>query len=167
MMDTAEMVRDVVAPILAARDLELYDLEVHSSMVRVIVDRPGGVDLDTLGDVTRAVSRELDDADPIAGRYTLEVTSPGVERPLRTPEQFIRAVGETVKVKTTIELDGQRRLEGVLLAADQSGITLEAEPGSNYTLGYGDIAKARTVFAWGTPRPSSPGSNRKKKERKS
>lgn len=167
MTDAAETVRDVVAPILAARELELYDIEVHSSMVRVIVDRPGGVDLDTLGDVTRAVSRGLDDADPIAHRYTLEVTSPGVERPLRTPEQFIRAVGETVKVKTAVELDGQRRLEGVLLTADQSGITLEAEQGSNYTLGYGDIAKARTVFAWGTPRPSSPGSNRKKRERRS
>lgn len=163
MTETAERVRDVVASILASRELDLYDLEVHSSTVRVIVDRPGGVDLDTLGDVTRAVSRGLDDADPIGHRYTLEVTSPGVERPLRTPEQFIRAVGETVKVKTTIELDGERRLEGVLVAADQSGITLEAERGeSNYTLGYGDIAKARTVFAWGTPRPPSPGSNRKR-----
>lgn len=172
MTGASDRIRDVVVPLLASRELELYDIEMHDTLVRVIVDRAGGVDLETLGDVTRAVSRALDEADPIAHRYTLEVSSPGVERRLRTPEQFIGAVGETVKVKTTVDLDGQRRFEGLLAAADESSITIRAdEDGSEagspeLTLDYGDIAKARTVFEWGTPRPATSGRNKRKRERK-
>lgn len=162
MADAPQRIRDVVLPVLSTRDLELYDLELHSSLVRVIVDRPGGVDLDALGDVTRAVSRALDEADPIAHRYTLEVTSPGVERPLRTPEQFRRAVGEDVRVKTTPGVDGARRIDGVLVAADESGVTVrEPDSAAEHTVAYGDIAKARTVFEWGTPAPASPGTHQR------
>src|SRR5215207_5860794 len=100
-MAMIERVRDLVLPILADHEVEFYDIEIEGPLVRVVVDRSGGLDLDVLSAVTRAVSRALDDADPIGHRYTLEVTSPGLERKLRTPEQFVRAVGETVKVKTT------------------------------------------------------------------
>lgn len=166
MSAASDRIRDVVAPVLASRDLALYDVEMHSTLVRVVVDRPGGVDLEALGEATRAVSRALDDADPIAHRYTLEVSSPGVERPLRTSEHFVGAVGETVKVKTADELDGQRRFEGVLVAADDAGITIRTGEGPELTLGYGDIARARTVFEWGTSRPAASGRNKRKRERK-
>lgn len=173
MTEATDRIRDVVLPLLAARELELYDIELHDTLVRVIVDRPGGVDLDALGALTRDVSRALDQADPITHRYTLEVSSPGVERRLRTPDHFIGAVGETVKVKTTVEVDGQRRFEGVLAAAGESGITIRAaegggdgEPASEHTLGYGDIARARTVFEWGSSRQATSGRNKKKRERK-
>jgi ribosome maturation factor RimP len=99
------------------------------------------------------VSRALDDADPIGHRYTLEVTSPGLERSLRTPEQFARAVGEVVRVKTRSDVEGERRVEGVLSAADTDGITV-----AERTLGYHEIERARTVFEWGTE---------KKRERRS
>lgn len=162
-----QRVRDAVAPVLGAHRLELYDIEVHRTLVRVIVDRPDGVGLDDLGKATRAVSRALDDADPIAHRYTLEVTSPGVERPLRTPNQFARAVGETVKVKTLEPVDGTRRLEGVLIGADDMGITVRIdEPAASDSgdvtraLAYRDIARARTVFHWG-------GEDKQKRERRS
>lgn len=174
MVEPSERIRDVVLPVLSTRELELYDMEMHSSLLRVIVDRPGGVDLEVLGEATRAISRALDEADPITHRYTLEVTSPGVERPLRRPEQFLRAVGEEVRVKTTAGVDGARRFQGVLVAADESGITVqEPDSGVEQTLPYGDIAKARTVFEWGTPASGTqstskrPGTSKRKREPRS
>src|SRR5262245_1459787 len=131
-MTVAEQVREIVLPLLPEHEVELYDIFVQGPLVRVIVDRQGGVDLEALAGVTRSVSRALDEADPIVHQYTLEVTSPGVERPLRTPEQFLRAVGEVVSVKTLPGVDGDRRVQGVLEAADERGITVrpEAEAGT-------------------------------------
>jgi ribosome maturation factor RimP len=155
MTSEVERLRDAVQPVLDAHHLELYDVEVHRTIVRVIVDRPGGVGLDDIGEVTPVISRAVDSADPIPHRYTLEVTSPGVERPLRTPDQFMRAVGETVKVKAAPAVDDERRLQGVLTAADDTGITLRIDEeagasgaGPTRTLAYTDIARARTVFEW-------------------
>jgi ribosome maturation factor RimP len=152
-MATTETVRDIVLPILSTHEVDLYDVDVQGPLVRVVVDRAGGVDLEVLSSVTRAVSRALDAADPIGHRYTLEVTSPGLERQLRTPEQFARAVGEMVKVKTKPDVEGDRRVEGVLSVADGEGITV-----GERTIAYHDIERARTVFEWGTE---------KKRERRS
>jgi ribosome maturation factor RimP len=178
-MNVADRVRDIVLPVLSGHGVELYDVEVAGPLVRVVVDREGGVDLETLGAVTRAVSRALDESDPVPTRYTLEVTSPGVERRLRTPEQFARAIGEVVKVRTIADVAGERRLQGVLAAADEDGITVRspAGPGEDgagetvRTLAYGEIERARTVFEWGTPAPK-PGHaaatprSRKKRDRR-
>lgn len=152
-MSVTDRVKDIVLPILSTHEVDLYDVDVQGPLVRVVVDRSGGVDLEVLSAVTRAVSRALDDADPIGHRYTLEVTSPGLERQLRTPEQFARAVGEVVKVKTKADVEGERRFEGVLSAADAGGITV-----GERTFGYHEIERARTVFEWGTE---------KKRERRS
>jgi ribosome maturation factor RimP len=167
-MTVADRVRDVVVPLLDQRRLELYDIELAGPVLRVVVDRAGGLDLDALADATRAVSRALDEADPIAGRYTLEVTSPGLERPLRTPQHFARAVGESVKVKVTAAAageSGERRLAGVLAAADDDGITVRDEAGpegpAEHRLAYADIERARTVFEWGpAPKPGKGPSRR-------
>lgn len=180
-MAVADRVRDVVLPVLSTHEVELYDLDVEGPLVRVVVDRAGGVNLDDLSAVTRAVSRALDDADPITHRYTLEVTSPGVERPLRTPEQFARAVGEVVKVRALTGGEGERRVQGVLAAADEHGITIvpdgavDAEANGapqERTLSYDEIERARTVFEWGTPgpkpgRPAASRGSKKKRERRS
>ncbi|MGD0313545.1 MAG: ribosome maturation factor RimP [Acidimicrobiales bacterium] len=154
------MVEELVAhlqPVLAAADLELVDVELRSGVLLVTVDRDGGVDLEALTDANRAVSSLLDDLDPIPGRYTLEVSSPGVERNLRTPAHFAKAVGETVTVKTRPQVPGERRLRGVLAAADEHGLRLSVDggPEGGVSLAYSDIDKARTVFVWGPTR--SPG----------
>jgi ribosome maturation factor RimP len=138
-------------PVVSAADLELVDVELRSGVLLVTVDKAGGVDLEALTDANRAVSSVLDELDPIPGRYTLEVSSPGVERTLRTPAHFIKAIGETVTVKTRPQVPGERRLRGELLAADQTGLELAVEGAEDgrMRLAYSDIDRARTVFVWG------------------
>ncbi len=145
---------DQLQPVVAAAHLELVDVELRSGVLLVTVDREGGVDLEALTDANRAVSSLLDELDPIPGRYTLEASSPGVERTLRTPAHFVKAVGETVTVKTRPQVPGDRRLRGVLAAADQDGLTVVVEGGAEggTRLAYSDIDKARTVFVWGPER---------------
>ena len=161
-MTIVERVRAVVSPLLADLGLEVYDVEHAGGTLRITVDREGGVDLDTIALATRIVSRELDHSDPIPGRYTLEVTSPGLERNLRTPGHFERAVGTVVNVRTHPDVEGERRVRGELAAADGDGITVKQDDGVERRLRYDEIERARTVFEWGpTPRPVKPGSQKK------
>jgi ribosome maturation factor RimP len=155
-MDPAAAVHDLVIPLLSATGLELYDVEVGPGVVRVLVDRPGGADLDAITEATSAISSALDAADVIRGRYTLEVSSPGLERPLRRPEHYHHFIGSTVAVKTHPGVEGERRLEGELLTADDEGISLRTEAGEVHLLAYRDIQRARSVFYWGpAPKPTA------------
>jgi ribosome maturation factor RimP len=145
---------DALSPLLEARGLDLVDVVLHGGELEVFVDRPGGVDLDVLSEATRAVSNALDEIDPIPGRYTLTVSSPGLERRLRTPAHFARAIGETVTLRTHAGTDEVRRYTGTLEGADESGCTLVGPevPGGSLHVAYDEIDRARTVFAWG-PQP--------------
>ena len=150
-MSVSEHVRALVEPVILPLGLELVDVEHVGATLRVSVDRPGGVDLDTISAASEAVSAVLDhaDPDPVPGRYTLEVSSPGVERPLRTPQHFQKAVGTQVSVRTFPGVDGERRVEGVLTEADDEGVVVGGR-----RIGYGEIERARTVFVWGpAPKP--------------
>jgi ribosome maturation factor RimP len=159
-MTVTDRVRHLVDPLLSDLGLEIYDIEQAAGTLRITIDRPGGVDLEALALATRVVSRELDNHDPIPGRYTLEVSSPGLERPLRLPEHFQRAVGTDVSVRTHPRDGGARRLSGVLSAVDDDGIVVTVtEPGEaelgDHRLRYADIDRCRTVFRWGaSPKPS-------------
>lgn len=127
---------------LAGEKVELDDLELAGKTLRVVVDAEGGVDLDHIADLSRGISRLLDDHDDvIAGSYNLEVTSPGLERKLRRPEQFAKSLGREVAVTT---VDG-RALKGTLVAADGTGLTVEVG-GLGHTMDYQDVKKARTIF---------------------
>jgi ribosome maturation factor RimP len=164
-MGPAESIRELVEPVLAAAGLECWDVVLAPGVVRVLVDRPGGVDLDTLGIISHDVSAILDthEAGP-TGRYQLEVSSPGVERTLRTPAQFRRFLGSVLSVKTAAPVDGERRFHGVLRAADDDRITLGPEDGEGAVrqLAYHDIQMAHTVLVWGpTPKPGTSGRARR------
>jgi ribosome maturation factor RimP len=143
-VSVSDRVRELVAPTVATQDLEVVDVEHRGTVLRVTVDRPGGVDLEALSTASRLVSDELDRHDVVPGRYVLEVSSPGVERPLRTPEHFARFVGTTVAVRTRPGSEGDRRVEGVLEVADDTGVVVAGR-----RLAYADIERARTVFQWG------------------
>jgi ribosome maturation factor RimP len=148
-----ETLRQRLAPAVAALDLELYDIELTGAgkqrTLRVTVN---GIDLDAITSVTQAVSPILDDAPELTGAFLLEVSSPGVERTLRTPAHYAGAVGETVSVKVRTDT-GTRRLQGTLVASDDASCTVEVD-GKREQLAYADITQARTVFEWGPqPRP--------------
>jgi ribosome maturation factor RimP len=161
---------DLLAPAVATFSLELLDVELRPGLVRLVVDGPGGAQLDAIAEATRAISHLLDAHDPQPGRrYTLEVTSPGVERPLRTPAHFVRALGEKVSIRTTAGDPGSRRYNGALVEADDDGIVVEldgesaggaggiAEGPGRRRFAYSDIERARTVFEWGSADRTGPG----------
>lgn len=159
-MAAIDRVRPFVLPVLADLGLDLYDLEHAGGVLKVTVDKDGGVDLESIALATRLISRELDQHDPFPGRYTLEITSPGLERPLRTPDHFQRVIGWTINVRTHAHVEGDRRVQGMLKAADHHGITVVlAEPRSltERKLAYADIERAKTVFEWAaTDKPVGP-----------
>lgn len=164
-MAATEQVTRLAEPICADLGVELYDVEHKSGTVRVTVDRDGGVDIDTISLITRELSRALDHDDPLPGRYTLEVSSPGLERPLRRPAHFAKAIGSTVKVKTKPHIPGERRAEGVLVESDDESFTIEVDGplGPRRTYRLDDVDSVRTVFVWGpTPKPGSKSASTKK-----
>jgi ribosome maturation factor RimP len=124
--------------------------------------------LDELSLFTRLLSRELDHDDPMPGRYTLEVSSPGLERRLRRPDHYTGAIGEAVAIRLVREIDGTRRLNGTLIGATDGGITIRldddaagTDAGSERQLRYADIERAKTIFTWGpAPKPGKGASAR-------
>ena len=148
-MTTTQRVEPLVTTVLDDAGLELYDLELAGGVLRVLVDRDGGADLEAIAGVTRALSRALDEHDPIQGRYTLEVSTPGLERPLRTAGHFRKAIGAQVKAKTRPGVEGDRRVDGTVTAAEDDVVTITGDDGTSRTLRYDDIERARTVFVWG------------------
>jgi ribosome maturation factor RimP len=165
MTSPAQAISELVEPLVIASGLEMWDVEINPRAVRVLVDRPGGVDLESLTNLARAVSAVLDDRDDLSpgSQYQLEVSSPGVERTLRTPDHFQRFVGTEVSVKTETPVDGTRRLQGVLLAATAAGITIGLPEGP-HDLAYDQIQKARTVLVWGPKANNRPGKGRARSE---
>jgi ribosome maturation factor RimP len=147
-----EEVRDLAESVVRRRSLRLWDLQMGGQpgrqTLRVFVDSDDGVDLDTIAEVSEELSRGLDLKDPIPGRYTLEVSSPGLERSLRVPEHFSLSVGRDVVVKTTEPLVPEgHRIEGVIAAASSSEATIRTEAG-DIRVPYELIKQARTVFEW-------------------
>ena len=150
-MPERETIVAAVEPVLTPLGLELFDVQLAGSgrarTVRVVVDRDGGVDLDAITAASERIQPVLDDLDAL-GPYALEVSSPGLERLLSRPEHFRRAVGETVSVKVRGADGDARRVRGELVAADDRGITVEAEHGAEH-VDYEHVVQARTVFEWG------------------
>lgn len=157
--DVASRVSELVEPLIVARGAELYDVVLGGATLQVLVG--GGVDLETLAEITRDVSKALDDDDPMPDRYTLEVSTPGLERTLRTPAHFTGAIGEQVKIKTTATSE-VRRVDGVLAAADDEGFVVDTGT-EQRRLSYAEVERARTVFEWGATKPDSPSKKGSKK----
>lgn len=175
-MADLEAVRAAVEPVLSGLALELVELEVmgagRARMLRVTVDRPdasvagAAVDLDALAAASDRLSAVLDALEAMPGPYTLEVSSPGLERPLRRPGEFRRFVGTTVSIKSHEPMSGARRHRGLLLEADDEGVVLEVE-GERRRFPYAGIAQARTVFEWGPGLASKPGKGKRRTDRAS
>jgi len=167
-------VRSLIEPIIADLKLDLYDLEFRGGMLRVTIDTPagspGGIDLEAIALATRLIGREFDHHDPVPGHYTLEVTSPGLERTLRTPAHFQREIGKTIAVRLRDTVNVGRRVQGVLIAADEKSATIrldtpDADGIEERTVAFDQIDRARTVFVWGpAPKPGKPAAPDKPKK---
>jgi len=150
----AERVSALAVPVVAAHDIELVDIEVRgqhgSRVVRVVADAQDGLDLDLIAGLSRELGDLLDDDDLVDGRYTLEVSSPGVDRPLRTPTNFRRNVGREVRVHRTrdaMDRGEKGEFTGTLDAADDDGITLTVGK-DTVTVPHADIDHGKVVLPW-------------------
>ena len=146
-------VEALVRPVVEGAGLDLVEATFNRGLLRVVVDREGGLDLDTIADTSEKLSRRLDLEDFGTGRYTLEVSSPGVERHLREPRDFIRRVGERVKVKARVPEEGGLTLTGTIVSADEDAVTIGTDCAER-RVAYPFIRSARTIFEWGpSPKP--------------
>lgn len=164
-MGVQERVLDIVEPIVEDLDLYLFDLDYAGGRLKITIDTVDGVesvDSSLLTLCTRQISRELDEVDPISGKYTLEVSTPGVERRLRRPDHFHRSIGMDITVKLGAHVEGERRFSGALVAADDKTFTIADADGDKTELNYDDAAKVRTTFEWGPkPKPGGPKTTKK------
>ena len=144
-------VESLVRPVVESSGLELVEVTFSRGLLLVVVDRDGGVDLDTIAQTSEKLSRRLDLEDFGSGTYTLEVSSPGVERHLREPRDFMKRVGEKVKVKATVPDEGGLTLVGTIVTADEDAVTIATDCAER-RVAYPFIRSARTVFEWG-PKP--------------
>lgn len=125
----------LLGPVVEDAGYELVDLRLRTEagrlVLRILVDRPGGITLDECARLSRELSAHMDVADPIRGAYVLEVSSPGIRRPLTRPEHFGRFVGERVVVKTTQALEGRKTFRGTIagLSADGGSVRVEEHGG--------------------------------------
>lgn len=168
MAEKSEEIAALLAPTVDALGLELLGVEYlpapGGAVLRLYIDVPAEdaaaeaagegdepprtVGIEDCEAVSREVSAQLDVADPISGNYTLEVSSPGLDRPLFTPAQFSRYIGQVAKVGLKLPQDGRRRLQGEILRADDAAVVLKVDGAGEVSVAPANIDKARLVPDW-------------------
>ena len=147
----AGTVRDLLEPIAEELGFMLWDVEYVKEgaemVLRITIDKEEGIDIDDCVKMHETIDPVLDEADPIEVAYRLEVSSPGVERTISRPEHFEICMGEKVEAKLYAPLNGQKKLTGILCAADEKTFTLDVE-GEEIALEKSACAKLSTVFDW-------------------
>jgi ribosome maturation factor RimP len=143
----------IVEPVARAAGLELVDVEYRregrGNVLRLLMDRPGGVSLDELSTASRQLSDELDvHGDAIPGPYVLEVSSPGINRPLTRPEHFPAFVGKRVHVRTRVPLAGRHSFRGTLQSVGAEGIVVVADDAAAHAIPFDVIARANYQHAF-------------------
>ncbi len=145
-----EDVEKLVEPVLAENDYELVDIEFVKEgknwFLRVYVDKPGGITLDDCQFINREVSEMLDQEDPISQSYYLEVSSPGLERPLKKERDFERFKGKKIKVKTYTLINKQKKFTGILQGYVDGIVELQLDSGDFVSIPFEKIAKANLYF---------------------
>lgn len=139
---------ELLGPVVAGLGYELWEIEyaprAGGGLLRLYIDAAAGISLDDCERVSRAVSETLDETDPIPGQYTLEVSSPGLDRVLRTQAHFARFAGERVKLEMMRPVAGRKRFQGRLTQVGDGEITL-ATDGGTISLPIDDIHRARLI----------------------
>lgn len=148
----AERVRELLFPVVLEAECYLWDVEYVKEgaemILRIIIDSNEGITLDDCERVTRAIDPVLDEADPIENAYRLEVTSPGVERPLTRNDHFEACLGEEIEVKLFAPVNGTKTLRGTLSENDEKAFVLTLPNGEQIPVQKSAAAKVSTVFSW-------------------
>jgi len=146
---SVDMISDLLRPTVEALGLELWGIEHlsrgRSSLLRIYIDNQEGITIDDCERVSRQVSGILDVEDPLSGEYTLEVSSPGLDRPLFNFEHYGRFIGEIVNLRLRAPIDGRRKFKGVLEKAETDQITLTVD-GELVHIPFLQIEKANIVL---------------------
>ena len=141
---------DVVQPILDEHGFELWDVEYVKEganyYLRVYADKEGGITIDDCVTISRALEVKLDEEDFIEEAYILEVSSPGLGRPLKRERDFARSVGEEVEIKLYKAINQQKEYTGLLKSYDETTVTIEYEDGTEQTFKKAEIALIRLAF---------------------
>ncbi|MEO8597152.1 MAG: ribosome maturation factor RimP [Candidatus Solibacter sp.] len=148
----ASKIEEVAQKVAQAEGLELVEVEVkgggNSRFVRIAIDKPDGVSHGDCSLVSQRVGSILDEEDLVPGHYTLEVSSPGVERKLSKPQDYQRFQGQKAKITLRDPLDGRRNFEGRIAGYHDGNIALETEPGTTRQFPFEQVLKANLKFEW-------------------
>ena len=155
-MAITQKVNEMIESLLLSSDFELYDIELNAGILKVTVNSKLGVTVDELAGINRMISSELDKQDLIQNKYTLEVSSPGLERKLRKKEHYLGAINERISVKLGPHVEGERRYVGTLVKINEEILTIQGSNGSQDEINLSDVTSAKTVFEWEkNPKPGS------------
>jgi ribosome maturation factor RimP len=145
----ADKIWALLEPMVVKQGYEIVELEAHAAkngIVRVYLDSKDGVSLDKCAEFSRAFSELLDAEDPIKSNYTLEVSSPGLNRPLRKAAHFKKAIGEEVQLKVARPGGKLQKLRGKLVAADEASIQIKNQVGSMHAVALTDVRAANVIY---------------------
>ena len=148
--DYEAMAEKLIMPIIESNGYELVDIEYvkegQNNYLRAYIDKPGGITVDDCEVVSRAFSDKLDEKDFIAESYILEVSSPGLGRPLKKEKDYVRSMGKEIEIRTYRAINREKEFYGILSAYDESTVTIETENGEKMTFEKPDIALIRLAF---------------------
>ncbi|WP_250458890.1 ribosome maturation factor RimP [Microbulbifer litoralis] len=149
MTSKREQLEKLLAPVVESLGCELWGVEYqthgHNALLRIYIDSEDGIAVDDCEKVSRQASAVLDVEDPISGKYTLEVSSPGLDRPLYTLEQYARFVGAQIEVRLRMPLDGQRKWRGLLAGVEGEEVVLRVDSENEYLLPIDSIERAKII----------------------
>ena len=149
MKNSVAKVRDLIEPTVQALELELWGIEHASqgkfSVLRIFIESEAGITIEDCEKVRRQVSAILDVEDPIAGEYTLEVSSPGLDRPLFTLDQFAQFEGTEVNVRLRSPIEGRRKFKGVIAEVSDDSVSVQVD-NQTVALPFAEIEKANVEY---------------------
>lgn len=147
-MSKLQLLQDILAPVVEAMEFQCWGIEFVSqgrhSVLRVFIEHEQGITVDDCEKVSRQLGAVLDVEDPISGEYSLEVSSPGMDRPLFTLEQFAAYAGHQVKVKMRVAIENRRNFQGLLRGVEDQDVLVQVDE-YEYLLPVDDIEKAQVV----------------------
>lgn len=153
MQEIREKIRQIFSPILERQNIDFVDLEIHGSqknlVIKVFVDEPGGIKIEKCGHLSIELRDALDIADVIDNRnYRLEVSSPGLDRPLKSSRDFFRNLGRHVEITFAIDADKEKKLSGKIAKAEEDAIDFEVDGNDLVRIPLADIKKAMLQIKW-------------------